>query len=390
MPIQLEMVQYNAMNVVYDENIPFGREAFATLGSVQSCAGRAITPKILAGCDALFVRSVTPVNAALLDDSNVRFVATATSGSDHIDTAYLHRRGIAWIDAIGSNARSVAEYVLTGVLELAARDGIALRGKHIGVVGVGHVGSLVAAYAQALGMTVVLNDPPRQRRERDFSGVDLATALAADIVTLHTPLTTEGPDATFHLLDSTRIAALKPGAMLVHTCRGPVVDTHALKARLSTRRDLRVIMDVWEDEPAIDPEFLALVDIGTPHIAGYSWPSKVRATDIVYRAACRFFDCAPAWRPPALPAGVAALHINGDVLDPTSATALLTALRPVYDIVADDTRLRRLLSMPRAEHGPYFDLLRKTYPIRLEWPLAHVQAASTATRALLVQLGFTC
>jgi len=377
------------MIILYDENIPYGREAFAQLGDVRACAGRAMTPEHVRAVDMLFVRSVTKVNEALLRDSRVRFVATATSGSDHLDHAYLRQRGIQAVDALGSNAESVAEYVITGLLELAARHSLMLRGKRMGVIGVGHVGTLVARYAAALGMTVLLNDPPRQRAEPDFPGVALAAALDAEIVTLHTPLTSAGPDATHHLLDARRIRALAPQTILVHTCRGPVVDTTALLQRLRDHHDLMVLMDVWEGEPVVANDLLHRVFIGTPHIAGYSWPSKVRATGIIHRAACAFLGRPPCWHAPALPPGVLAPQITVAAA-PAPEAALLHVARNVYDIMADAARLRQQLDLPPDQHGPHFDALRKNYPLRLEWPQAQLHTVSPALRPLFATLGFSC
>jgi erythronate-4-phosphate dehydrogenase len=376
------------MKILYDENIPYGREAFAHLGDVRACAGRAITPAAVHDVDVLLVRSVTPVNEALLHDSRVRFVATATSGSDHLDHAYLQQRGIQYVDAIGSNAESVAEYVVAGLLDVAARHNLTLAGKRIGVIGVGHVGTLVARYAAALGLTVLLNDPPRQRTEPDFLGVSLDEALAADIVTLHTPLTKEGVDATYHLLDARRIAALAPDTILVHTCRGPVVDTAALCARLRAHNDLRVIMDVWEGEPVVANDLLQRVALGTPHIAGYSWPSKVRATDIIYRAACAFIGVAPQWHAPSLPPATPAPQFRVDAAAPTPQAAVRGIVRALYAIVADDARLRRQLALPPDQHGAHFDLLRKKYPVRLEWPQVTLLSMPAAFRTVFAALGF--
>ncbi len=379
----------NGMLILYDENIPCGREAFAQLGDVRACAGRAMTPAQVREADILFVRSVTKVNAALLRNSRVRFVATATSGSDHLDHAYLRRRGIQAVDALGSNAEAVAEYVITGLLELAARHGLTLRGKRMGVIGAGHVGALVARYAAALGITVLLNDPPRQRTEPDFPGVSLDAALDAEIVTLHTPLTDAGPDATRHLLDARRIHALAPQIILVHTCRGPVVDTAALLQRLRDKNDLSVIIDVWEGEPDVANDLLQRVCIGTPHIAGYSWPSKVRATEIIYRAACAFLGLPPHWCAPKLPPGVPAPQITVPAAAAPEA-ALLHVARNVYDIVADAARLRQQLDLPPDQRGPHFDALRKNYPLRLEWPQARLHTPPPALRPLFTSLGFSC
>ena len=162
------------MTVLYDENIPFGRDAFGTLGSARPCSGRTMSHAMLADVDLLFVRSVTPVNQALLHDTPVSFVATATSGSDHLDKPWLDQAGIAYADAIGSNANSVAEYVVSSLLTLSRRNTFNLEDKTIGIIGVGHVGSIVARNARLLGMTVLLNDPPGSAEKR-ISRVSLSS-----------------------------------------------------------------------------------------------------------------------------------------------------------------------------------------------------------------------
>jgi erythronate-4-phosphate dehydrogenase len=374
------------MLILFDENIPFGAEAFGTLGETRACAGRSMTRADVHDIDLLFVRSVTKVNAALLEDSAVKFVATATSGSDHIDAEYLAQRGIPWCDAIGSNANSVAEYVVAALLELAARYEFELTGKSMGVIGVGHVGSLVVEKARALGLEVVQNDPPRQRAEPDFPGASLQEALACDIVSVHTPLTKDGPDPTFHLLNEDRVRSLHPGAILVQPSRGAVVDCAALARCLAEGRQLMTVLDVWEGEPAIDAELLGMVDIGSPHIAGYSWTSKVLATKMIYDAACRFAGVAPSWTPPVLPDGMTAPVI--DLAGVAAADALRTAVCGVYDIMADDGRMRHLSALPVEEQGAYFDQLRKQYPVRLEFPQAEVRNATGEMRDVLDGLGF--
>ena len=340
---------------------------------------------MLADVDLLFVRSVTPVNQVLLHDTPVSFVATATSGSDHLDKPWLDQAGIAYADAIGSNANSVAEYVVSSLLTLSRRNTFALEGKTIGIIGVGHVGSIVARNARLLGMTVLLNDPPRQRGETDFKGVSLEQALSADIVTLHVPLTKSGPDPTWHLLNEDCLRLLKPGSILIQSSRGAVVDNQALLRLLREKYPLTTVLDVWENEPVISTELLARVDIATPHIAGYSWISKVRGTQMVYQSACSFLGRAPAWLPPDMPAGMEPPHFNlAGSHDP-----LFDAIMNVYSVMDDDRRLRQLLSLPEAQAGPYFDQLRKTYPVRLECSQTRLADCPNAERTVLKQLGFT-
>jgi erythronate-4-phosphate dehydrogenase len=217
------------MKIVADPNIPFVQEAFGLLGEVKLVPGRQITADAVRDADVLLVRSVTRVNAALLDGSRVRFVATATIGFDHIDREYLSQKGIGFASAQGSNANSVAEYIVAAMLELGHRQKFRLRDKTLGVVGVGNVGSRVVRYAEAIGMRVLKNDPPHQRAKQLAHFVSLERVIAeADIITLHVPLTRGGPDATFHLFGEPTLAALKRQPLLINTARGAVVDNSEL------------------------------------------------------------------------------------------------------------------------------------------------------------------
>jgi erythronate-4-phosphate dehydrogenase len=282
--------------IIADENIPCAREAFSHLGEVRLLPGRAITRESLLDADLLLVRSITPVNAKLLQNTAVRFVGTATIGTDHVDTAYLERQNIAFASATGSNANSVAEYVVAALVHRAIKHGLSLASLTLGVVGVGHVGSRVEKMATALGMRVRLNDPPLARQTHDPQYLPLDALMEADVITLHTPLAREGEDATFHLFDATRLQAMKCGSMLINTSRGAVVDNAALKTALQSGHLAAAILDVWENEPDIDVELLRLVEIGTPHIAGYSLDGKLNGTHQIYLAACEFIGVAPQWR----------------------------------------------------------------------------------------------
>ena len=337
-----------AMKIVADANIPFLQEAFGVLGDVTAVPGRQLTPVQLRDADILLVRSVTPVNAALLAGSQVKFVATATIGFDHIDTGYLAKRGIGFASAAGCNANSVAEYIISALLELAHRHHFRLRDKTLGVIGVGNVGSIVVRYARALSLRVLPNDPPRQRAETlpDFVSLDQLVA-EANILTFHVPLTKTGPDATFHLL--------KPRCGIVlNTARGAVLDNRYL---LTAKLDA-LVLDVWENEPNLLPELLTKVALGTPHIAGYSFDGKVNGTRLIYEAACRHFGLPVTWQPqlpappvPKLEITVASGEDDEDVLRRT--------LRQVYDITGDDARLRA--------NYRQFDKLRAEYPVRREF-----------------------
>ena len=286
------------MQFVVDEEIPLGREAFSHLGSVTLLPGRAMTREALREAHALIVRSVTKVDATLLADTTVQFVGTATTGVEHIDREYLAARDIGFAAALGCNANAVAEYVLTALLVTAHTKGLVLDGKTMGIIGVGRIGSLVAAKAPALGLRTLLHDPPLARATGDRRYRPLSEILQADFVTLHVPLTLDGPDATFHLIGADELAHMATSSILINTARGEVVDNDALLEALTGRTVGGAVMDVWEREPSINWDLLNHVTLGTPHVAGYSSDAKINGTVMMYHACCRFWGMKPAWTPP--------------------------------------------------------------------------------------------
>jgi erythronate-4-phosphate dehydrogenase len=363
--------------ILADENIPFAREAFGTLGEVRMKHGRQIGRADLKDVDLLVVRSVTRVDASLVAGTHVRFVGTATSGFDHVATADLDRLGVAFYAALGCNANSVSDYMAAAWLTLAAARGETLAGRRVGVVGVGHVGSLVVEKARALGMVPVLNDPPKGRETGSDRYRPLDELFGCDIVTCHTPLTFDGPDPTHGLIGDAFLSRLKPGAWLCNAGRGGVVDEAALHGALDAKRLGTVVLDVWDHEPAIDGRLLARVDIGTPHIAGYSVEGRLNGTGMVYDAACRFLGVASSWSlAEAMPPRPAGLPLRGftsvedasyRALDRKGIAALAAEITAVCPILRDDEALRRTAGMDAAERGKAFDLLRKTYPVRREF-----------------------
>ncbi len=281
--------RYRNVKILVDENMPYARELFSRLGEVKPVAGRPIPVDELADAQALMVRSVTRVNASLLSGTAVKFVGTATAGTDHVDQAWLDEAGIGFSAAPGCNAIAVVEYVFSALLMLAERDGFTLKDRTVGIVGVGNVGSRLQARLEAWGVRTLLCDPPRAERgdAGDFRPLE-ALVREADILTFHTPLFKEGPYKTLHLADDALISALKPGAILINACRGAVVDNAALLTRLEAGQDLSVVLDVWEPEPDLNVELLKRVDIGTPHIAGYTLEGKARGTTQVFEAFSAF------------------------------------------------------------------------------------------------------
>ncbi|MBN1359149.1 MAG: 4-phosphoerythronate dehydrogenase [Sedimentisphaerales bacterium] len=381
------------MRIVADANIPFVQECFSSIADVEVMSGRDMTPQAIAGADALLVRSITPVNEQLLAGSSVRFVGTATIGFDHVDLDYLAQHNIGFASAPGSNANSAAEYIIAALLGLGRLHGIRLEGKSIGVIGVGNVGSRVAAKCEALGMRVLRNDPPLARLARSLpvgagprarpgqplgvaptqsrqatpEYVPIEALYDCDFVTFHTPLTYEGIDKTYHQADEKFFASLKPGVVLLNASRGAVVDSTALKQAIAAGRLRAVALDVWENEPDIDVELLELVDLGSPHIAGYSLDGKIAGMIMIYEAVCRYFGLAPTHRAgDLLPApAVPRLDLPSDARD--DEAVLAEAVDAVYSIRADDLALRQIEAEPPPARGRFFDALRKNYRVRREF-----------------------
>ncbi len=380
-----------SVKIVADENIPYVREAFGSLGKVDLVSGRAITCALLKDADILLVRSVTRVDESLLAGTRVKMVATATIGTDHIDELWLQQSGIAFASAAGSNSNSVAEYITAALLTLARRKGFTLAGKTLGVIGVGNVGSKVAHKGRELGMTVLKNDPPLRERTGSTDYCDLPDLLkAADFVTLHVPLKINDRWPTFHMVNDLFIGRMKPTAYLLNSSRGAVADGEIIKTALRNKRIAGCVLDVWENEPDIDAQLLEMVDLGSPHIAGYSFDGKVNGTEMIYHAACRFLGIEPTWNPKLLMPPPVVPSISLATTDDIESD-LCATIRHVYDIEADDKRLREILTMPADKRPRHFDLLRKNYPVRREFFNTVVEVTAPAAESLkrtLSGLGF--
>ena len=352
------------MKILADENIPLVRDAFAQLGEVITVSAHDIARQALEGVECLLVRSVTPVGREMLEGTPVRFVATSTIGFDHIDTAYLAEKGIGFSSAPGSNANSVSEYVMTAIACYAAKNNISLRGKSIGVIGVGNVGSRVVQKAKALGLELIPCDPPLAEATCSEEFRPFEEALDADFVTFHTPLTRDGRYPTYHLCNARNLEMIRAGAVLINTSRGAVVETNALKQALRSGRLSAAILDVWEGEPRVDTELLSMAFLATPHIAGHSYDGKVNGTRIIYEAACRFFGQEPNR---TIETGYGITPIDDKLRGKPFAERLWGIFRQAYDITNDNAAMRRMIDLPAEERGSYFTRLRKEYPVRLEF-----------------------
>jgi erythronate-4-phosphate dehydrogenase len=367
----------DCMIIVADENIPFVQEAFESFGTVRCYAGRSITKEVVADATILLVRSITQVNRELLEGSAVKFVATATIGTDHIDLHYLAQQSIGFASAPGSNATSVAQYVMAAILHCCKVLGRDYHKQTLGIIGVGNVGTRVFRHAMGLGMRCVLSDPPLQRKSNQAVFRPLKQVLnEADIVTLHVPLTTTGNDSTLKMVGSDFLGQLKPGAILINSSRGKVVDENALKAVASKLG--AVVLDVWMNEPQPDPQLVELTTIATPHIAGYSYDGKVMGTQMIYQAACAFF-----FRPVELDL-MQKIQGEATILD---ASRVHDAVMQAYPLMEDDARFREILATEPAKRGAYFDRLRKEYPVRREFCNFQVTAPESQ-RAELAAIGF--
>jgi len=370
------------VKILVDENMPYARELFRRLGEVKAVPGRPLPQAELADADALMVRSVTKVNEALLSGTGIKFVGTATAGTDHVDEAWLQQAGIAFSAAPGCNAIAVVEYVFSALLMLAERDGFALQDRTVGIVGVGNVGSRLQARLEALGVRTLLCDPPRADRgdEGEFLSLD-QLAQEADVLTFHTPLFKAGPYKTLHLVDEALLGRLRSGTILINACRGPVVDNAALLRHLQAGRALDVVLDVWEPEPDLNVALLDKVAIGTAHIAGYTLEGKARGTTQVFEAYSEFLgqrqQVALDTLLPAPEFGRITLH------GPLDQSTLKRLVHLVYDVRRDDALLRKAAGIPGE-----FDKLRKNYLERREWSSLYVQCDDAAAAALLQKLGF--
>lgn len=347
------------MLIIADENITQGVNAFTQFGEVRTINGRNISPDMLIGADALIVRSVTRVDEKLLSKAaGLKFVGTATIGSDHVDREFLDSRGIFFTNAAGCNSRSVAEYVLSALLNYAGVSGTGLSGKNLGIVGYGNIGRKVKAIAELLGMNVFVNDPPLQRTGKiDFS-VGMDRILGCDVITLHVPMNKGGEDNTFHLISRRELETIKPGTLLINSSRGSVINNAALKESLD-KKPLFTVLDVWENEPEISYQLLQKVNYGTAHIAGYSFEGKLNGTRIIADSMSEFFGIRNKWKPFYPPVDTALIQ-----KDKISARNLQDFFSAIYDIKTDDHLLRE--TDPEKSFSAHFDSLRKNYRLRRE------------------------
>lgn len=372
------------LKILADREINAVAEHFSALGELRLFDGRALNADTVGDADVLLVRSVSKVDAALIRGSRLRFVGSATSGIDHIDTQALAAAGIQFTDAAGCNARPVAEHVITCLYLHAARIACAPRELRVGIIGCGHVGRSLIALLDALSIAHVDYDPPRAAREPGFVSAEFAAVMACEIVTLHVPLSAQGPWPTVNLLHAEALAGLRPGTLVINAARGGVLDEAALIARLCGTDALVAAIDCWAGEPQVDSRLLARSWLATPHLAGHSVEARLGATRVLWAALRAWRGLSPAAPPVTLPVidGACSLPSQGGI-------AALAA--SVYPIAAHDLRMRATLALSAPQAGAHFDEIRRRYALRREFSAYSVARAGLApdTVAELTALGFT-
>ncbi|NDV68063.1 4-phosphoerythronate dehydrogenase [Dysgonomonas sp. 25] len=368
------------MKIIADKDIPFLQGVAEHFGEVEYIAGIDFSNARIQDAEVLITRTVARMDEAMLKGTNVKLICSATAGFDHIDTAYCDANDIAWRNAPGCNSSSVEQYITSSLLILSARHKFDLKGKTIGVVGVGHVGKKVAAACEVLGMNVLLNDPPRRRQEPDNESLVLIDEIKekSDFITYHTPLTKEGIDETYHMVDERFLSSLGKKPFIINAARGGIVDTQAMKLAIKTKKVAGVVVDCWESEPYIDLEYMEMADIATPHIAGYSADGKANATRMALTALADFYglDKEPikAVTPPLPPKKMI------DLDSFSSNNRVFEAILETYNPMTDH---ERLVGSPDS-----FRQLRNNYPLRREYPAYIVVNADENERRILNKLDF--
>ena len=373
------------IKIIADNKIPFLKGVFENVADVNYLNPTDITNETIKDADVLIIRTRTNCNAALLDNTKVKFIATATIGIDHIDIEYCKQKNIKWINAPGCNSYSVKQYIASALLTIARNKNINLSDKTIGIVGVGNVGRKVASVAEILGMKVLLNDPPRERKEGKSNFVNIEQIISeSDFITFHVPLIKEGIDKTYHMADELFFNKIEKNVIIFNTSRGPVVKNSALKNAIIDGKIEAALLDVWENEPNIDLELLNKVDIATPHIAGYSADGKANGTSVSVRSVSEFFNLGidKNWYPKEIPTPKNSNEILIDCTNKTEQQIFSEAVLSTYDILSDDKTLRDSVQT--------FEKQRGSYPIRREFPYytLELKNCNQVIEKKLSELGF--
>ncbi|MBN2484770.1 MAG: 4-phosphoerythronate dehydrogenase PdxB [Bacteroidales bacterium] len=372
------------MKIIADDKIPFLKGVLEPFADIVYKPGHTIEKDDLLDADALIVRTRTQCNSNLLEGTGVKFVATATIGYDHIDTDYCKKNNIYWANAPGCNAGSVMQWFMAALLQYAYQNKIDLTTRCLGVIGVGNVGSKIVSFAENTGMRVLLNDPPKADLTGSCGFLNLETIMReSDIISFHVPLTPDGKHKTLGMAGENFLQKLTKGTILINSSRGEVVDTQALKNTLINNRLSAALIDVWENEPAIDLELLKMCSVATPHIAGYSLDGKAKGTAMSVSALSRYFGLPLIdWYPDEIPTREI-MEITIDARKRSYQSVLTEAVLHTYDIISDDSALRL--------NPAGFEDQRGNYPVRREFNawIINLKNDSRNYKQRLRQMGFT-
>jgi erythronate-4-phosphate dehydrogenase len=376
------------MKIIADENMPNAKALFSHLGEVELVNGRTLTHEQVKNADVLLVRSVTKVTKELLEGSSVRFVGSATIGVDHIDLDYLVKTNIAFSSAPGCNAEAVADYVFSGLSYLYMTKKLRWLDKKIGIIGYGNVGKTVYDRFARMGCEVCVYDPFKEACGDSAHFVSLDEILSCDIISLHAPLTASGLHPTKGMIGRKELARLSAGVAIISAGRGGVIDESALLERhKQLDGDIHLVLDVWDGEPVINQELVSIVDIATPHIAGYSKQGREKGTWMVYQALCQYLElnASVISKHNAISVGwFSSVHISTET---PQEEMLARSVQAIYDVSRDDVRLRYKYRENKEKN--VFDWLRKHYVERDEFNTCIVNANSHEADHILDAVGFS-
>ena len=333
------------MKLLIDDAVWGSNQIFSEFGEVFTLPGREIRSESLKDFDALIVRSRTRVDEKLLRDANIKFVGSTVAGLDHIDKNYLEDNAITLSSAQGCNANAVSEYVISAIANLSKDYGFKLSNKTLGIIGVGNVGRRLEVKAKQLGMKTLLNDPPREALEGSDNFTSLESALSADIVTFHTPLTYSGPHPTYKLLDSHNFKHINNDAIVINAARGGIINETVWE----TTQTKANIIDCWENEPNINLNLQKSAYWATPHIAGHSIDAKFLGSFMIYKDLCKYIK---------KPLNDNIEHLINPELKIIRENNLHETLNSIYSFHADDKAIQDISN---------FENYRRNYPERYEW-----------------------
>jgi len=372
------------MKIIIDNKIPFISGALEAVADVVYLPGNETGPEDVKDADALITRTRTKCNKTLLEGSKVQFIATATIGYDHIDTDYCKENGIQWTNAPGCNSSSVEQYIVSVLLHLANKFKFRPEELTIGIIGVGNVGSKVKRVCDTLGFKVLCNDPPRERNETGVEFIDLKALLVqSDIISMHVPLAHEGRDKTYEMADASFFASMKSGSFFINTSRGEVVQEKELKNVLKDGKLRAAVLDVFQKEPELDQELLRILELATPHIAGYSTDGKANGTYMSVQALSRHFGLGlDNWKPGNIPPPSEPIVFT-DGSEKDSLILITDVYQQIYDVNDDHQDLQKA---PET-----FESLRGSYRLRREASAYSIRLYNDdgKYRNIFEQLGFS-